>query len=261
MSNQLPTQSTIQTPEGFDLDRVVTLLSMDWLQAPRKPAEKEPEMEDSVDESHQSGAQEHSPEQPQPAKRPESRAEESDNTASASENNAESTAQPSPEPSIDRSALALAFFGWDKVSDGTMGLVECHACFRRLGLWLYKPKENGDPAVYSDLDVTGEHMDYCPWVNGQAQSGTGKPTDKPENLHSGWELLAQAVRVKHRRRLQSTASLDTLRTDVRTTSIDEPMGDEESKKASDREWWAKIRRVKQMLNIKAPKRHKATGSR
>ncbi|KAE8151221.1 C3HC zinc finger protein [Aspergillus avenaceus] len=167
-----------------------------------------------------------------------------------------------PQPSdsnkdmINRTALALAFFGWDTVSDGAAGLAGCSACFRRLGLWMYKPKENGDVSVYDVLDVCNEHMEYCPWVNGKAQSGTGKPSEKPTELRSGWEILAQALRVKHRRSVRSTASIDS-RAVSESPSMDGSVFDEtngEAKKASDREWWAKLRRMRQVLNVKSPKK-------
>lgn len=124
---------------------------------------------------------------------------------------------------------------------------------------MYKPKDNGEIRVYDGLEVANEHMEYCPWISGQAQSGAGKPTDKPESLHNGWEVLSQALKVHHRRRIRSTASMDTLRAGSETPSIaDGPVVDEgvdeEKKKATDREWWSKIRRMKQVLNVKSPRR-------
>lgn len=128
---------------------------------------------------------------------------------------------------------------------------------------MYKPKDNGEVRVYDALEVVNEHMEYCPWIDGLAQSGTGKPTDKPETLRSGWEVLAQSLKLQHRRRIRSTASMDTLRAGSETPSmVDGPVLDEEvdteAKKAGDREWWSKIRRMKEVLNVKSPMR-KSTG--
>lgn len=158
-------------------------------------------------------------------------------------------------PLVDRAALALALLGWDTASDGAAGLVGCGACFRRLGLWMYKPKDNGDVTVYTSLDVANEHMEYCPWIDKVAQSGTGRPNEKAADLRAGWQIVAEAVKVKHRRRLRNMASTDTLRTDPGTPV--EPVGEEENpeaKKKADREWWSKIRRVRQVLTAKSPKR-------
>lgn len=152
----------------------------------------------------------------------------------------------------------LAFFGWDTVSDATAGLLGCSACFRRLGLWMYKPKDNGGTPLHDSLDLVQEHMEYCPWVSGKAQSGTGKASDEKEYLMSGWQLLAQALKVKHRRHIRSTTSGPS-RAASEAPSTDGLTVDEsnhEAKKTSDREWWAKIRRMRQVLNVKSPKRAK-----
>jgi hypothetical protein len=120
---------------------------------------------------------------------------------------------------------------------------------------MYKPKENGDVTVYTSLDVAGEHMEYCPWIDKVAQSGTGRPNEKLAELRAGWQVVAEAVKVKHRRRVRSMASTDALRTDAGTST--ETAGEEENadaKKTADREWWARIRRVRQVLTAKSPKR-------
>jgi hypothetical protein len=126
---------------------------------------------------------------------------------------------------------------------------------------MYKPKENGDVSVYTSLDAAAEHMDYCPWVDRVAQSGTGKADEKAASLRSGWEIVTEAVKVKHRRRIRSVASVDTLRTEPSTPSAetfsDEGAENEETKKAADREWWAKIRRMRHVLTHKSPRRKPA----
>ena len=126
---------------------------------------------------------------------------------------------------------------------------------------MYKPKENGAAPVYDALEVANEHMEYCPWVNGQAQSGSGKASDKNHELRSGWKLLAQGLKVKHRRRTRASMSREASRAVSEVSSQDGPEpseADSESKKVSDREWFAKIRRMRQMLHVKSPKR-KSTG--
>ncbi|KAF7586423.1 hypothetical protein BBP40_008912 [Aspergillus hancockii] len=218
MADQLPSYEVIQTPESFDLNSVIKIL---------------PEIFDDT-ELHSETAE---PQTPQRA----------DGNRQAS---------PSKETIIDRTAFVLAYFGWDSVADGAAGLAGCGACFRRLGLWMYKPKDNGDISVYDTLDVANEHMEYCPWVSGKAQSGTGRPSEKPAELRSGWEVLAQALKTKHRRRVRSTASIDS-RAVSETPSMDSPSLNEansEAKKASDREWWSKLRRMRQVLNVKSPKK-------
>lgn len=218
MGSELPSRETIEIPEGFKVEEIIKMLPPDFLQR-----------QESTSTTVEPGA---SREQSQ-----------EDGQKSAETDNVERQ--------IDETAFALAFFGWDVVKDGSSGLLECRACFRRLGLWLYKPKEDGRSAVYSKLSVTNEHMDYCPWINGKAQSGTGKTTEKTEDLHCGWEILAQSIKTKHRRRVRSMSTSEKLHVDSDVSSVDYTAVDEETQKAKDREWWSKLRRVREALHVRA----------
>jgi mRNA (guanine-N7-)-methyltransferase len=224
MGDKLPSHESIQTPDGFDIDILMKSLPSDWFK-----------------ESNQASGTLNPP-------------------PGADGDTNEAAPQPAAETPqiINQAALAMAFFGWDSTLDGSKDLAACRACFRRLGLWMYKPKENGEVSVYTSLDAAAEHMDYCPWIDRSAQSGTGKANEKIANLRSGWEIVAEAVKVKHRRRVRSMASVDTLRTEPSTPSAETPSEegavDEETKKAADREWWAKIRRMRQLLTHKSPRR-------
>jgi hypothetical protein len=217
MGDKLPADDIVHTPEGLDLDVLIKGLPEEWFKEAEKPAVSSNEETQPTNVDNQDSTERHTP--------------------------------------VNRAALALALLGWDTASDGAAGLVGCGACFRRLGLWMYKPKDNGDVTVYTSLDVADEHMDYCPWIDKVAQSGTGRPNEKLAELRAGWQLVAEAVKVKHRRRLRTMGSIDTLRTDPGVPT--ETAGEEENaeaKKKADREWWAKIRRVRQVLTAKSPKR-------
>ncbi|BCR92638.1 uncharacterized protein ACHE_80538S [Aspergillus chevalieri] len=238
MEDKLPVEEAIQTPESLDLDEIINILPTGFVE-PDKPSETiEPEKQPETTQ----------PETPKPETK------EGEKQKSAPQTQEEI----SQKITINKAAFALALFGWDTVSDGAAGLAACGACFRRLGLWMYKPKY-GDTELDTQLEVAGEHMEYCPWVSGKAQSGTGKPTDKPETLRSGWQVSTQALKVKHRRQIRSTASMDTLRAGSETPSmmdgsvVDSEV-DEETKKATDREWWSKIRRMRQVLNVNFPRK-------
>ena len=221
MGEKLPSDDAVQYPEGFDLDSLVKLLPDDWNKDADKPSEEnDPETQPS----------------------------------------ANSTEPTEPSTSINKAALALACFGWDSVADGAAGLVGCKACFRRLGLWMYKPKENGDVTVYTSLDVASEHMEYCPWIDRSAQSGTGNPNEKTDTLRSGWQIVVEGCKVKQRRRLRSMASTNTLNSRP-STPFEDNLPDEEteeSRKSADREWWAKIRRVRHALTSKSSRKSTAS---
>ncbi|KAL2821989.1 C3HC zinc finger-like-domain-containing protein [Aspergillus granulosus] len=219
MPDQLPDPDSVQAPEGFDAQDIISIL-LDF------PLRSE------TTETQQTGPESGQGIESQP------------------------TVQADP---INKAAFVLAFFGWDTV-DGSPGLVACSACFRRLGLWIYKPKDNVETASHDLLDVANEHMEYCPWINGKAQSGTGKPSEKADALQSGWEALSQAVKVRHLRQTRSSTPMGS-RAGSETPSMDSSVFDEandDARKAKDREWWAKIRRMRQVLNVKSPKRKPST---
>lgn len=159
---------------------------------------------------------------------------------------------------VNKTALVLAIFGWDVVGDAAAGLAGCSACFRRLGLWMYKPKDDGNVRVYNKLDVANEHLDYCPWVNPKAQSGGDIKSGKGANgtdFHSGWEVLLRTIRNKHR----SCAYLDTGESPgkEKEASPAEPViADEETRRAKDKEWWNRLRKVRQALNMKSTRKSK-----
>jgi hypothetical protein len=225
MGDKLPADDVFQTLQEPNLDDIAKLLPDDWFKEAAQPAE------------------------PAAAPTTEGQAPSSENRES-SESNRSSADAPR---SVNRAALALALFGWDTASDGAAGLVGCGACFRRLGLWMYKPKDNGEVTVYTSLDVASEHMEYCPWINKVAQSGTGRANEKVERLRAGWELVAEAVKVTNRRRMRFTRSSETLW--PATPAEEHPLEDEdpEAKKKADSEWWTKIQRVRQILKSRTPK--------
>lgn len=245
MADKLPSENAIETPDNFDIDELVSMLPEDWSK----------DSEETLQTNNEAATTNGTAGTDTPA---------SPDASGPKTPEKQKAPQPSEKKSesINRAALAMAFFGWNVVADGTAGLVACKACFRRLGLWMYKPKANGDLTVYSSLNPETEHMEYCPWINRLAQSGSGKPNEKVEILRSGWELVAQAVKVKQRRRVRSVASMETLSAEPMTPSSEamEEEVDEEAKKTTEREWWAKIRRVRQVLTSKSP-HSKSTGAR
>ena len=95
----------------------------------------------------------------------------------------------------NRSALTLALFGWQGLSNPRIGAVpnsaSCHTCLRRLGLWMFKSKEvdaDGNilvSAPMEHLDTVREHRSFCPWKNPQAQSREPS-SSAPDVDKTGW---------------------------------------------------------------------------
>lgn len=79
--------------------------------------------------------------------------------------------EPTDDGPIYEAAVILALFGWQNEDPGIPSLVTCSACFRRLGLWLFRRKPTGmdgmeiegegEEASVSRLDVIGEHREVC----------------------------------------------------------------------------------------------------
>ncbi|KAI9841900.1 MAG: hypothetical protein M1838_003354 [Thelocarpon superellum] len=190
----------------------------------------------------------------------------------------------SPEPRsapVNPTAFALALFGWEAEEGHIQGLATCGACFRRLGLWLFKDRATSDEvnggvgeeagASMSRLDVESEHRDYCPWINAATQNGgTPRPKSQQAQALSGWEALVRALGTMHhpdvaagRDHLEAEAA-DTADEGVPTevasarTSLDQGEGRSE-RDAKDSERWAKLKKIRQAFNLKG-KRKKSQAS-
>lgn len=100
-------------------------------------------------------------------------------------------------------AFALALFGWQGHHHERFGIqinsISCQACFRVLGLWMFKSKKVDKSgmeltgAAMNCLDVVGEHRLYCPWRNAASQNGVIDKELSPELL-PGWKIVLQVVK-------------------------------------------------------------------
>lgn len=164
-----------------------------------------------------------------------------------------------PAPSFNSSALTLALFGWQAEENHISGLATCTACFRRLGLWLFKSAtDSADPSM-NRLDVVGEHRDYCPWINAISQNGSADRRSSLEGL-AGWEVLLRTVRASrsHRRDISPPKLVDdTGPVDVDGASevgiIASPQavaGDQASRDEKDKERWAKLKQLRQVFKVR-----------
>ena len=100
--------------------------------------------------------------------------------------------------------FALALCGWHGEA-GSVPLAECKACFRRLGLWTYQPAKDGSPPIMSSLQAVDEHLDYCPWKNGEVQAGgnrTKLAERQTQGPKPGWALLLHLLTENGRRRIK-----------------------------------------------------------
>lgn len=158
---------------------------------------------------------------------------------------------------FNKQALILALFGWEVESGHVPGLVTCQACFRRLGLWLFKaPVDDGEPSM-ERLDVILEHRDYCPWVDADSQNG-GATGDRENTDLPGWQvslrtlrnaitsLDAEAVR-------PATASTDQKESFEETVSVSSTPDAQAARDAKDEERWSRLKKMRRLFDPKSPK--------
>ena len=164
-------------------------------------------------------------------------------------------------PPLNETALFLALFGWQAEDDHIAGLATCNACFRRLGLWLFKtPSDSSSDASMERLDVISEHRDYCPWINPILQNGATRRSSS-DGL-SGWETLVRTIMSRTTAEPsersgteQHTTQENIIGAENGSTSVNtDPVAEEEEhalRTKKDKERFAKLKRVSQIFRVKS----------
>jgi hypothetical protein len=185
-----------------------------------------------------------------------------------------------PQLDVNKVAFLMALFGWQGHIHSQLGVqlgsVSCQACFRVLGLWLFKSKEVNDAgeevtgAAMDRLDVVKEHRDYCPWQNAASQNGQRASIISSTGRLAGWETILRILKNDHHLRTSSerVGSRASRQTSVDNASefasaFGTEVDDEEAKSildAKDKARWARLRRVKSLFETKGKKLQK-TGIR
>jgi hypothetical protein len=180
---------------------------------------------------------------------------------------------PAVYPEVNGVAFILALFGWrarpeTKIRDGA---AVCDACFRTLGLWLFKSKEVNEvgevvrPATMNYLDPVDQHREYCPWKNPKSQSGSGSANKSMQFLElAAWQIIIRVLKNDHRLREAGKGSeIDKSRagaaitTSQTNTALDKDYDDEDAesvREEKDKERWARLRRVKSLFDTKSVKK-------
>jgi hypothetical protein len=173
-------------------------------------------------------------------------------------------------------AFQMALFGWQGFTHHQLGpqvgSVSCQACFRVLGLWLFKSKKIGEAGeeleggIMSRLDVVKEHRDYCPWRNPASQSGIQTTSKEANTTLSAWEVVLRVLKNDHYLRGSGARSPDGAAGELEAgesigSSFETNIGVEEarSREERDKERWVRLRRVKSLFDTKTGKKlHKTT---
>ena len=161
-------------------------------------------------------------------------------------------------------AFTFALFGWgveESSNYAAEDVASCDACFRRLGLWLYRPRELsgggiGEPRK-DKLDLMGEHRHYCPWANATTQLAGWKASDGELDIVAGWQIAAKTI-LNAARLIRSSlvsSSNDPIQamsspaTDV--PALPQTTADRED---NDKKRFALIRKLTKSFRVKKPKK-------
>jgi len=192
---------------------------------------------------------------------------------------AEPSSPAAAQSEINRVAFTMALFGWTarpetKIRDGA---AVCEACFRTLGLWLFKSKEINEagevirPATMNYLDPVDQHREYCPWKNAKSQSASGNTnkTVKVPEL-AAWQIIIRVLKNDYRLREAGKGSeIDKNQagaadiTNRPGTALDRDYDDEDAesiREEKDKERWARLRRVKSLFDTKSVKKLQKTSA-
>ncbi|KAK0300734.1 hypothetical protein LTS00_000992 [Friedmanniomyces endolithicus] len=159
-------------------------------------------------------------------------------------------------------ALGVALHGWRGSHDSGNDLLQCDACFQRIGLWMYQPgyrqsqarsgeSEDDDSAT---LDLLELHRDHCPWRNAETQkaSGTLSGLNASQILHRVVSTYAREQRRKfnevQKPARQSGAEGPDEEVDVEAPFSPAPSREEVEKQDKERE--SKLKRLKSLFPIK-----------
>jgi C3HC zinc finger-like/Rsm1-like len=89
---------------------------------------------------------------------------------------------------VHQDTLRLAMCGW-QASPNREDVAECRACFRSLGLWLYR----GDEPIMEKLDAVESHLEYCPWRSPSTQR-TEIELGGQKRMVPAWVLVARTIK-------------------------------------------------------------------
>lgn len=157
-------------------------------------------------------------------------------------------------------ALILSLFGWAAMPNYTHSAAECTACFRRLGLWLFKSKgisptgSEITSAAMNHLDPIKEHRDYCPWKNAVAQSGGGPKSTGNKEMLAAWEIVLRVLRNDFLLRHPPRKEVGSLMGGEEAWEAGEDADARSIREEKEKEWGTRLRRVKSLFNTKEKKK-------
>lgn len=157
------------------------------------------------------------------------------------------------EQKVNLNAFRLAVTGWDRKSED---IIECHHCFRSLGLWLYR----GDSPAMENLDAIDNHLDYCPWKSADAQdTEVILPSKRDANDDAaakkervpGWILVYSAiVKGSNKKQAKDSTTIPMGEETEGVPEVGESLTPEQREKKT-RDLFKRIKEIRKPFNVKA----------
>ena len=156
------------------------------------------------------------------------------------------------------SALDVAMHGWRGSKEAGSELLNCDACFQRIGLWMYQPDyrpptincDDEEDANSKSLDLVELHREHCPWRDPATQQASGSLKG-----FNACQILQQVVstyaRDQRRRSDEQTANTKMDQNESAEAPVSDALKlsrDEIAQQDKDRE--SRLRKLKSMFTIK-----------
>ncbi|KAI0999921.1 hypothetical protein K3495_g8275 [Podosphaera aphanis] len=168
-----------------------------------------------------------------------------------------------PITNSDKVAFSMALFGWQGYKHERFGAqlhsASCNACFRVLGLWIFKSKEMSDGgeevrgATMNCLDLVAEHRAYCPWKNSASQSRDQYEELSPDAL-PGWKIVLQTLKSEF---ILRNLNNPTILSQVKDDDAQEvgTQGEAKDTNEKDKEFRTRLKRVRSLFDPNTMKRN------
>ena len=153
-------------------------------------------------------------------------------------------------------ALEIAMHGWRGSKESRSELLNCDACFQRIGLWMYQPdyrpantgsddEEAGDKAF---IDLVEMHREHCPWRNSATQKASGSL--KELNACQIFPRVVSTYARDQRRRSDEQTANGGIADDAAPVPQCTPRLSRQEIMEQDKERESRLRKLKAMFTIK-----------
>lgn len=155
-------------------------------------------------------------------------------------------------------ALEIAMHGWRGSKESGSELLNCDACFQRIGLWMYQPdyrphgsSSDDEESKYNAIvDLAEMHREHCPWRNAATQQASGslKGLNACQILQ---RVVSTYARDQRRRSDEQSANGTTNQADDSETTPAGTSGLSRQEIAEqDKERESRLRKLKAMFTLK-----------